>query len=60
MPYLENSTRRMGWISVMVPTVERAPPPTRFWSMTTAGVRWASRSASGRSNLGSLFLMKAL
>ncbi|MFD2353711.1 hypothetical protein ACFSTC_37305 [Nonomuraea ferruginea] len=50
----------MGWISVIVPTVERALPPTGRWSTTTAAVSPSSRPARGRSCLGSRFLTNAL
>ncbi len=46
-PARENSTRSGAAMSVYVPTVERAPPPTRFWLMTTGAFRWLTLSTSG-------------
>jgi fused signal recognition particle receptor len=43
----------MGLISVIVPTVERALPPTGRWSTTMAGERFSMASASGRLYRGS-------
>ena len=34
-------------MSVIVPTVEWEPPPSRFWSTTTAMLRFSMASASG-------------
>jgi hypothetical protein len=35
-------------MSVIVPTVERALPPSRRWSITTTGERSSIESTSGR------------
>ncbi len=39
-------------MSVTVPSVERDPPPRRFWSTTIAVDRFSIRSASGWPSLG--------
>lgn len=59
LPAREKSTRSIGRISVIVPTVERALPPTCRWSMTIAVVRFSITSASGRSYLGIRLRTKA-
>jgi hypothetical protein len=48
----ENSSRRNELMSVTVPSVERLPPPSRFWSTTIAVERFSIRSASGWPSFG--------
>lgn len=51
----ENSSRSAFQASLAVPTVERAEPPRRFWSMTITGeMPWIS-STSGRDQRGRRF-----
>ncbi len=44
-------TRSMSYVSVAVPTVERALAPMRSWSTTIAAVRFSSESTSGRDGV---------
>ena len=46
-PTRENSNRSSGLMSVTVPTVERGPPPRRFWSTITAVDNPSMNSTSG-------------
>jgi hypothetical protein len=39
-------------MSVIVPTVECEPPPSRFWSTITAMLRFSMASASGGGYFG--------
>jgi hypothetical protein len=45
-------TRSMSYVSVAVPTVERALAPIRSWSTMIAAVRFSSESTSGRARVG--------
>ncbi len=47
-----NSTRRIAFASVTVPTVDRGLAPRRSWSTTIAVVSPSSTSTSGRSSVG--------
>nr|WP_254693437.1 hypothetical protein [Streptomyces qinglanensis] len=48
----ENSRRRKVQMSVTVPTVERAFPPSRRWSTTTTGDSPSMCATSGRCHFG--------
>ena len=52
LPAPENSRRSSAAMSVAVPTVERGPPPSRFWSTTTARPRCSTASVSGWRDRG--------
>src|SRR5690349_16297721 len=47
LPTREKSSLRIDEISVAVPIVECEPPPIRFWSTTTAILKFSIASASG-------------
>jgi hypothetical protein len=47
LPARENSSRSSGAMSVIVPTVDRDPPPNRFWLTTIAADRFSIMSTSG-------------
>jgi hypothetical protein len=49
VPVEAKRRRRTSWISVAVPTVERAERAGAFCSMARAGRRWSILSTSGRS-----------
>ena len=49
VPAAAKRRRRTSWISVAVPTVERAERAGAFCSIASAGRRWSILSTSGRS-----------
>jgi hypothetical protein len=53
VPMRENSSRRYVHASVLVPSVERALPPSLRWSMITTGESPSMESTSGREKRGS-------
>ena len=60
VPILENNKRRREYISLIVPTVDLAFPPSRDWSMITDELRLSINSAFGFSYFGNLPLTQAL
>ena len=60
VPIRENSSLNTEYISLIVPTVERAFPPSRLWSTTTNGLRLSIISTFGLSYFGSLPRIQAV
>ena len=59
-PIREKSRRSSEYISLIVPTVERAFPPSLDWSIMTEGFRLSIIETFGFSYLGSLPLAHEL
>src|SRR5688500_616719 len=59
-PMRENNRRRIGLMSVIVPTVERELPPSRFWLTMIAVDRLSMISTLGFSYLGRKLRAKAV
>ena len=60
IPIRENKSRSDAYMSLIVPTVDRAFPPSLLWSITTEGFRLSIYSTFGFSYLGSLPLIHAV
>ena len=55
----EKSKRNAEYISLIVPTVERALPPKRAWSIITEADSWSIKSTFGFWYFGNLPLINA-